>query len=114
MSSIVLVRAQFVYKSYDRRWKPPTFSVSLGTAITSTVNLTNKDPWTEEFIWPVSKDTLSFCFHAIPEGGSPVISSLEVRSLPQVAYQSGMEDLPTKSLRKCYKINSGYSNGSLR
>ncbi|XWS76097.1 hypothetical protein CRYUN_Cryun01aG0147800 [Craigia yunnanensis] len=112
--SMVLVRAQFVYKNYDRRWKPPAFSVSLETAITSTVNLTNKDPWTEEFIWPVSKDTLSFCLHAIPDGGSPVISSLEVRPLPQGAYQSGMEDFPNKSLRKCYRINSGYTNGSLR
>ena len=114
ISSTVLVRAQFVYKNYDRHWKPPAFSVSLGTAITSTVNLTNKDPWTEEFIWPMSKDTLSFCLHAIPDGGSPVISSLEVRPLPQGAYQSGMEDFPNKSLRKCYRINSGYTNGSLR
>ncbi|XVE72758.1 hypothetical protein DITRI_Ditri11bG0064300 [Diplodiscus trichospermus] len=114
ISSMVLVRAQFVYKNYDRRWKPPAFSVSLGTAITSTVNLTNKDPWTEEFIWPVSKDTLSFCLNAMPDGGSPVISSLEVRPLPQGAYQSGMEDFPNKSLRKCYRINSGYTNGSLR
>ncbi|XP_022758647.1 probable LRR receptor-like serine/threonine-protein kinase At5g48740 isoform X2 [Durio zibethinus] len=114
ISSIILVRAQFVYKNYDRLWKPPAFSVSLGTAITSTVNLTNKDPWTEEFIWPVSKETVSFCLLAIPDCGSPVISSLEVRPLPQGAYQSGMEDFPNTSLRKCYRINSGYSNGSLR
>ncbi|OMO89270.1 hypothetical protein CCACVL1_07943 [Corchorus capsularis] len=114
-SSTVLVRAQFVYKNYDRRWRPPAFSVSLGTAITSTVNLTIKDPWTEEFIWPVTKDILSFCLHAIPDGGSPVISTLEVRPLPQGAYQSGMEeDFPNKLLRKSYRINSGYPNGSLR
>ncbi|KAK8650781.1 hypothetical protein V6N13_140407 [Hibiscus sabdariffa] len=114
ISSVVLVRAQFMYKNYDGRWKPPAFLVSLGTAITSTVNLTNKDPWIEEFIWPVSKVTLLFCLHAIPEGGSPVISSLEVRPLPQGAYQSGMEDFPDKSLRKRFRINSGYTNGSLR
>ncbi|XVF72240.1 hypothetical protein PTKIN_Ptkin12aG0104600 [Pterospermum kingtungense] len=114
ISSMVLVRAQFVYKNYDRRSKPPAFSVSLGTAITSTVNLTYKDPWSEEFIWPVSKDTLSFCLLAIPDNGYPVISSLEVRPLPQGAYQSDMEDFPHKSLRKCYRINSGYTNGSLR
>ncbi|KAK6259774.1 hypothetical protein SCA6_014248 [Theobroma cacao] len=114
ISSVVLVRAQFVYKNYDGRWKPPAFSVSLGTAITSTVNLTNKDPWNEEFIWPVSKDTPPFCLNAIPMGGSPVISSLEVRPLPQGAYQGGMEDFPNKALRKCYRINSGYTNGSLR
>ncbi|XP_021678166.2 probable LRR receptor-like serine/threonine-protein kinase At5g48740 isoform X2 [Hevea brasiliensis] len=114
MSSVVLVRAQFVYKDYDKLGKPPAFSVSLGTAITSTVNLTISDPWNEEFVWPASKDTLSFCLHAIPDGGSPVISSIEVRPLPQGAYQSGMGDFPNKSLRKSYRINSGYTNGSLR
>lgn len=115
ISSMVLVRAQFVYKNYDRRWKPPAFSVSLGTAIISTVNLTYKDPWNEELIWPVNKDTLTFCLHSIPDSGYPVISSLEVRPLAQGAYQSGMEDFPNKySLRKCYRINSGYTNGSLR
>ncbi|KAA3468838.1 putative LRR receptor-like serine/threonine-protein kinase [Gossypium australe] len=113
-SSMVLVRAQFMYKNYDRHWKPPAFLVSLGTAITSTVNLTNKDPWIEEFIWPVSKATLSFCLNAIPSSGSPVISSLEVRPLPQGAYRSGMGGFSNKSLRKQYRINSGYTNGSLR
>ncbi|XP_016746090.1 probable LRR receptor-like serine/threonine-protein kinase At5g48740 isoform X1 [Gossypium hirsutum] len=114
MSSIVLVRAQFVYKNYDGLEKPPAFSVSLGRAVVSTVNLTHKDPWIDEFLWPVSKDTLSFCLQAIPDGGAPVISSLEVRPLPRAAYQSGMEDIPNKSLRKSYRINSGYTNGSLR
>ncbi|KAK8979782.1 hypothetical protein V6N11_065985 [Hibiscus sabdariffa] len=114
ISSIVLVRAQFVYKNYDKHRKPPAFSVSLGTAIVSMVNLTDKDPWIDEFTWPVSKDTLSFCLQAIPGGGSPVISSLEIRPLPQGAYQSSLEDFWHKSLRKCYRINSGYTNGSLR
>lgn len=114
VSSLILVRAQFVYKNYDRLGKPPAFSVSLGTAITTTVNLTRKDPWTEEFVWPLNKDTLSFCLHAIPDGGSPVISSLEVRPLPHGAYHSGIGEFPNKSLRKSYRINSGYTNGSLR
>ncbi|KAK8631099.1 hypothetical protein V6N13_079863 [Hibiscus sabdariffa] len=114
ISSIVIVRAQFVYKNYDKHRKPPAFSVSLGTAIVSMVNLTDKDPWIDEFTWPVSKDTLSFCLQAIPGGGSPVISSLEVRPLPLGAYQSSLEDFRHKSLHKCYRINSGYTNGSLR
>lgn len=114
VSSLVLVRAQFVYKNYDRLGKPPAFSVSLGTAITSTVNLNRNDPWTEEFVWPVNKDTLSFCLLPIPDGGSPVISSLEVRALPQGAYQTAMGDSQNKALRKSYRINSGYTNGSLR
>ncbi|RVW98029.1 putative LRR receptor-like serine/threonine-protein kinase [Vitis vinifera] len=85
-----------------------------GTAITTTANLTVSDPWTEEFVWSVNQDILPLCLHALPGGGVPVISSLEVRPLPQRAYTSGMEDFPNKSLRKCYRINCGYANGSLR
>lgn len=113
-SSLLLVRAKFLYDNYDGHGKPPAFSVSLGTAITSTINLTTYDPWTEEFVWPVTKDILSFCLLALPDGGSPVISSLEVRPLPQGAYASGMGDFPNKSLRKSYRINCGYANGSIR
>ncbi|XP_043703230.1 probable LRR receptor-like serine/threonine-protein kinase At5g48740 isoform X2 [Telopea speciosissima] len=114
MSSMVLVRPQFYYKNYDGLGKPPSFSVSLGTAITTTINLTINDPWVEEFIWPVTKETLSFCLVSIPNGGAPVISSLEVRSLPEGAYTSHMEDFPNTSLRKRYRINCGYNNGSIR
>ncbi|XP_021907318.1 LOW QUALITY PROTEIN: probable LRR receptor-like serine/threonine-protein kinase At5g48740 [Carica papaya] len=115
VSSLVLVRAKFVYKNYDGLEEPPAFYVSLGTAITSNVTLATNDPWTEEFIWPVTTDTLSFCLHNIPTHGAPVISSLEIRPLPRGAYQTAMEDYyPDKSLRKCYRINSGYMNGSLR
>ncbi|KAJ4956616.1 hypothetical protein NE237_013399 [Protea cynaroides] len=114
MSSMVLVRPQFYYKNYDGLRKPPAFFVSLGTAITTTVNLTISDPWVEEVIWAVTKETLSFCLISIPDGGVPVMSFLEVRSLPEGAYTSGMEDFPNTSLRKCYRFNCGYSNGSIR
>ncbi|KAA8550630.1 hypothetical protein F0562_002314 [Nyssa sinensis] len=87
VSSLVLVRTQFVYRNYDGHGKPPAFSVSLGTAITTTVNLTSLDPWTEEFIWPVNKDILPLCLQSIPKGGFPVISSLEVRPLPHWSLQ---------------------------
>lgn len=56
------------------------FSFRLGAA---KVNLTENDPWSEEFLWTVNKDTLAFCLYAIPNGGSPIISSLEIRPLPQ-------------------------------
>ncbi|KAM1003587.1 hypothetical protein ACFX15_003638 [Malus domestica] len=114
VSSLVLVRAQFVYKNYDGHRRPPSFSVSLGTAIVSTIDLLKNDPWTEEFVWPVDKDMVSFCLHEIAGRGAPVISTLEVRPLPQEAYTSGMEDFPNKSLRKNYRINCGYTNGTLR
>ncbi|PON70803.1 GPCR kinase [Parasponia andersonii] len=113
-SSLVLVRAQFVYKNYDGLGKPPAFSVSLGTSIVGSVDLAKNDPLVEEFVWPVSKDTLSFCLLGVRRKGSPVISSLEVRPLPQGAYTSGMEDFPNNSLRKNHRINCGYTNGSLR
>lgn len=111
-SSSVLIRAQFVYKNYDKLGKPPTFSVSIGTAITATVNLNSHDPWIEEFVWPVNKETVSFCLHSIPQGGSPLISSLELRPMPRGAYDNGL--LPSQALRKSYRINCGYTNGSLR
>ncbi|KAJ7961525.1 putative Kinase [Quillaja saponaria] len=113
-TSLVLVRAQFVYKNYDGLGKPPKFSVSLGTAITATINLAKLDPWTEEFIWTVTRETLSLCLNTIPNGGSPVISSLELRPLPQGSYTRDMKDFPSKLLRKSYRINCGYTNGSLR
>ncbi|KDP26385.1 hypothetical protein JCGZ_17543 [Jatropha curcas] len=112
-SSVVLIRAQFVYKNYDTLEKPPAFSVSLDTAITSTVNLSTSDPWTEEFVWSANKDTVSFCLLAIPNGGSPVISSIEIRPLPRGAYKDAIGELPNKSLRKSYRINSG-TNGTIR
>ncbi|CAK9309790.1 unnamed protein product [Citrullus colocynthis] len=112
-SSSVLIRAEFVYKNYDKLGKPPAFFVSLGTAITSNVNLTFHDPWTEEFVWPVNKETVSFCLHSIPQGGSPLISSIELRPLPRGAYEDdGL--LQSQALRKSYRINCGYTNGSLR
>lgn len=114
VSSLVLVRAQFVYKDYDGLGKPPSFSVSLGTAIVSTIDLRKADPWIEEFVWPVDKDIVSFCLHNIPDRGAPAISSIEVRPLPQGAYTTGMEDFPHKSLRKSYRIDCGNTNGSLR
>ncbi|PIN10950.1 Serine/threonine protein kinase [Handroanthus impetiginosus] len=112
ISSLVLVRTQFVYKNYDGLGKPPVFSVSLGTAITTTVNLAHNDPWIEEFIWPVNKDILPLCFHSIPNGGFPVISSLELRPLPEGAYR--VSDSTDKLLRKSYRINCGYNDGALR
>ncbi|KAH6803550.1 Leucine-rich repeat protein kinase family protein [Perilla frutescens var. frutescens] len=113
-SSLVLVRTQFVYKNYDGLAKPPIFSVSLGTAITTTVNLAHTDPWIEEFIWTANKDVLPLCFHSIPNGGFPVISSLELRPLPPGAYSTALGDWSSKLLRKSYRINCGYVDGPLR
>lgn len=113
-TSLVLVRAKFVYKNCDGLGRPPTFSVSLGTAIAATINLAKDDPWTEEFLWTVNKDTLLFCLVATPSGGSPVISSLEIRPLPHGAYTSGMEDFSNKLLRKSYRIDCGHTNESIQ
>ncbi|KAL2488173.1 putative LRR receptor-like serine/threonine-protein kinase [Forsythia ovata] len=114
VTSLVLVRTQFVYKNYDGLGKPPVFSVSLGTAMVTTVNLTRTDPWIEEFIWPANKEVLPLCFHSTPNGGFPVISSLELRPLPQGAYNTALGDSIYKLLRKSYRINCGYTDGSLR
>nr|XP_043620700.1 probable LRR receptor-like serine/threonine-protein kinase At5g48740 [Erigeron canadensis] len=114
-SSLILIRANFVYKNYDGLQQPPLFFVSLGTAIAANINLSFKDPWIEEFVWqPNNKDELSLCLISIPNSGFPVISSIEMRPIPQGAYYSGMEDFANKLLRKRYRINCGYSNGSIR
>lgn len=114
ISSLVLVRTRFVYKNYDGLSRPPTFMVSLGRAIATTVTLADRDPWVEEFIWPVDKDMLPLCFHPLPGGGFPVVSSIEVRPLPQGAYNSSYMGFQSKLLRKAYRTNSGYIDGSLR
>ncbi|XP_054784698.1 probable LRR receptor-like serine/threonine-protein kinase At5g48740 isoform X2 [Prosopis cineraria] len=114
VTSLVLVRAKFVYNNYDGLEHPPTFSVSLGTAIAAIVNLTKDDPWTEEFLWTVNTDTLPFCLLAASHGGFPVISSLEIRPLPPGAYTNGMEYFSNKLLRKSYRIDCGYTNESIR
>ncbi|XP_071699346.1 probable LRR receptor-like serine/threonine-protein kinase At5g48740 [Rutidosis leptorrhynchoides] len=114
-SSLILIRATFVYKNYDGQEKPPSFFVSLGTAIAANINLSFKDPWVEELILqPKNKENLSFCLISIPNGGYPVISSIEIRPIPQRAYYSGMEDFANTLIRKHYRINCGYTNGSIR
>lgn len=113
-SSSVLVRAKFVYQNYDKLMRGPAFSLSLGRSMVATINLSKVDPWIEEFVWPVSKDYIPICFHRIQNGGDPVISSLELRPLPQRAYNSSLHGPQKNLLRTCYRINCGYTNGSLR
>ncbi|KAI7748262.1 hypothetical protein M8C21_000376 [Ambrosia artemisiifolia] len=115
ISSLILIRASFVYKNYDGLQQPPLFHVSLGTAIAANVKLAVKDPWVEEFIWqPDNRDVLLLCLNAVPNGGYPVISSIEIRPVPKGGYYSGMEGFENKLLRKRYRINCGYTNGSIR
>ncbi|KAK4482954.1 hypothetical protein RD792_010127, partial [Penstemon davidsonii] len=111
-SSLVLIRTKSVYKNYDGLKTAPTFSISIGTATVTTINLTSIDPWIEEFVWPANKEVLPLCFHSII--GVPVISSLELRPLPQGAYGGAFGDSVGMLLRKSYRINCGYTDGSLR
>lgn len=104
-----------MYQNYDGLKQPPLFAVSLGTAVAADIYLSFKDPWIEEFIWqPNSKELLLLCLNSIRNGGFPVISSIEIRPIPQGAYYSGMEDFASKLIRKRYRINCGYTNGSIR
>lgn len=106
--SLVLVRAYFLYGDYDGLDRPPSFTVSLGTAAAALVNLTQSDPSTEEFVWKVENATLPFCLHSISNGGTPVISSLEVRPLPEDAYKTTSQNFVSALLRKRFRINCGY------
>lgn len=113
--SSILVRTRFIYQNYDGLAKPPSFYISLETAAsTNTINLTNTDPWIEEFIWPVKKEVLSLCLLSIPGAGFPVISTLEVRPIPRGAYSTGLEDFTKQFLRKTYRIDCGSNTSSLR
>jgi len=112
MPSSILLRAQFVYQNYDGFARCPVFAVSLARAMTSDINLSKADPQTQEFIWPVAKDTLPVCFDSIPNSGYPVISSLEVRPVPEGAYVGGLGG-SEKFLRKVYQINCDSTNVSL-
>ncbi|XP_076894312.1 putative LRR receptor-like serine/threonine-protein kinase At5g48740 [Bidens hawaiensis] len=115
ISSLILIRVNFVYKNYDGLQQPPMFYVSLGTAIGANINLAVKDPWVEEFIWqPDNKEILLLCLNSVPNGGFPVISSIEIRPVPQGGYYSGMEGFENKLLRKRYRLNCGCTNGSIR
>lgn len=108
--SVILIRSKFSYNNYDGKEKPPAFLVSLGTTNVSLVNLTKLDPWIEEFIWRVQKDTHRFCLHSLANGGFPVISSLEMRPLPDGAYSSNLDVFGDSLLRKRFRINCGYDH----
>ncbi|CAH8278912.1 unnamed protein product [Arabidopsis lyrata] len=112
--SSVLIRATFVYRNYDSQSSPPAFHVSLGRRITSTIDLKTNDPWIEELVWPVNNDSVLLCLLAIKGRGIPVISSLEIRPLPVAAYRNSLEGSPNIILRRSYRINSGYTNGTIR
>ncbi|CAL9048421.1 unnamed protein product [Musa banksii] len=106
---LVLVRPRFVYGNYDGMHRPPVFAVSLGRAIAGFVNLSQADPWVEEFVWRREKGAaLPFCLHSVAGGGSPVISSLEVRPLPEGAYGTRLQEFGDNLLRKRFRINCGY------
>lgn len=113
-NSPILVRSTFIYKNYDGFNKPPVFQVSLGITAIAKVNLSISDPWVEEFISAEIQDKLSFCLLSIPGGRTPLISSLEVRSLPASAYSSGTGVNSDKLLRKRIRINCGYTAKILR
>ncbi|ONK77646.1 uncharacterized protein A4U43_C02F8980 [Asparagus officinalis] len=112
----VLVRPSFAYNNYDGLDRAPLFSLSLGTATAASVNLAENDPVVEELVWRVdgSKNTLALCLHPVEGGGSPVISSIEVRPLPEGAYGLVSDEDRGKSslLRKRYRINCGYVGGA--
>lgn len=106
--SSVLIRATFVYRNYDSQNSPPAFQVSL-------VDLRTNDPWIEELVWPLNNFFALLCLLAVKGRGIPVISSLEVRPLPLNAYRNSLEDSSNIIiLRRSYRINSGYTNGTIR
>ncbi|KAJ7537487.1 hypothetical protein O6H91_11G007600 [Diphasiastrum complanatum] len=108
-----LIRATFTYHNYDSSQLPPHFHVVLNQTIISSVNLSSQDPWVEELVWSATYPASTyFCLLAIPNGGAPVISSLEVRPLPWSSYKIGLTG--SKLLQKLSRINCGEDFQTLR
>ncbi|XP_031488035.1 putative leucine-rich repeat receptor-like serine/threonine-protein kinase At2g19230 [Nymphaea colorata] len=81
-----IVRATFLYGNYDGLDTPPSFDLHLGVNVWETVNLTdnNKPFWTELVVQAEAR-FLYVCL--VNTGhGTPFISSLKLRPLPQNMY----------------------------
>ncbi|XP_021749773.1 LOW QUALITY PROTEIN: probable LRR receptor-like serine/threonine-protein kinase At4g29180 [Chenopodium quinoa] len=90
-----LIRAYFLYGNYDSLNKPPTFDLLLGVDVWSTVKLDNSSHYVwKEIIHTPSTDYLYVCV-ANTDSGTPFISGLELRLLPDSIYKqdSGSLDL---------------------
>lgn len=102
-AGLTLVRATFTYGNYDGFNKPPVFGISVGATMYSTVDFKMQDPWVEEIILNAT-DVQAICLIAI--NGIPVISLLELRTLPSGSYNHASSSSGVL-LKKVYRLDCG-------
>lgn len=88
-----LIRAAFMYGNYDSRNEIPEFDLHLGPNKWDTVTLESSlQVVSKEIIYYVLTDTLQVCL-VNTGNGSPFISVLELRPLPNSSYVTRSESL---------------------
>uniref|UniRef100_A0A1J3FQB5 non-specific serine/threonine protein kinase n=2 Tax=Noccaea caerulescens TaxID=107243 RepID=A0A1J3FQB5_NOCCA len=92
-STKYLIRAAFMYGNYDSRNEIPEFDLHLGPNKWDTVRLESPlQTESKEIIYYVSTDTLQVCL-VNTGNGTPFISVLELRMLPNSSYVAQSESL---------------------
>lgn len=92
-STKYLIRAAFMYGNYDSRNEIPGFDLHLGPNKWDTVELVSPlQTESKEIIYYVLTDTLQVCL-VNTGNGTPFISVLELRPLPNSSYVSQSESL---------------------
>lgn len=82
-----LLRATFLYGNYDGLGKLPVFDLHLGVNFWQTVNVSSvSDPFQAEIITVVPDDYVQVCLVGKKGLGTPFISGLELRPLPDTLY----------------------------
>ncbi|KAL2651406.1 hypothetical protein R1flu_019534 [Riccia fluitans] len=105
VSTRYLMRASFLYESYDGADTFPSFEISLDTSPWATVNIiTASAVYVEEFVAVATGGSFVVCLY---EGtnGNPFISSLELRPLGAGMYS--VPYLDQSFLRKTLRVNFG-------
>lgn len=105
VSSRYLVRASFLYGSYDAATAFPSFRLSLDTSPWATITIVDASTvYTEEFIAVATGTNFTVCLYR-GTTGNPFISTLELRPLAAAMYSVPYLDI--SFLRRTVRINFG-------
>eukprot|EP00249_Psilotum_nudum_P024644 c29248_g1_i1 orf=2870-5629(+) len=106
-----LIRGNFYYGNYDQKSSPPVFNISIDATPVFQVFTSETIMKSYEMIVSATSYVLSYCLIKIPQGGTPLISSLEVRPLHNASYFQGSSSV---ILRKLQRIDNGNNLTSYR
>eukprot|EP00249_Psilotum_nudum_P024646 c29248_g2_i1 orf=384-2843(+) len=105
-----LIRGNFYYGNYDQKSSPPVFNISIDATLVFQVLTSQTVMKSYEIIVTATSYVLSYCLIKIPRGGTPLISSLEVRPLHSAYFQGSLSVI----LRKLQRIDYGNNKTSYR